>query len=182
MPLVNIARPFPLVVIDVAAWGLIHAGTGYAVHRIPLRWLYRDRWLFRERSFERGGSTYRDVLRIKRWKDRLPEAGGLFRGGLSKRALPTAAHGGIARFVAETRRAELGHWLAAAGAPFFVLWNPLPVGVVMVVYGVLVNLPFIVIQRYNRIRACRVLRSSAPPGSRAACSRSEREANGSSIP
>lgn len=181
MPLVTIA-PSLLVIIDVITWGLIHAGTGYVVHRLSLRWLSEDRWLFRERSFERRGGMYRHGLRIDRWKDRVPEAGGLFPGGLSKRALPDAEQGGLARFVAETRRAELGHWLAAAGGPFFALWNPLPIAAVMVLYGLAVNLPFIAIQRYNRIRACRVLRSRTSPASRSARSRSERGTNGSNIP
>ena len=62
-------------------------------------------------------------------------------------------------------------WRWPAG-PLFVLWNPPPVAVVMVVYGVAVNAPFIAIQRYNRLRASRVLarasRSSARDASRAA--------------
>jgi glycosyl-4,4'-diaponeurosporenoate acyltransferase len=61
----------------------------------------------------------------------------------------------------ETRRAERGHWLAMAGGPVAALWNP-PLGVaLMVAYGVLVNAPFIVVQRYNRQRAARVLRRRA---------------------
>ena len=31
------------VALDVVAWGLIHAGTGYLAHRLPVRWL-GDRW------------------------------------------------------------------------------------------------------------------------------------------
>lgn len=182
MPPLTIARPLPLLFVDVAAWALIHAGTGVAVHLISLRWLHQDRWLFRERGFEQGGDVYRRVLRINRWKDRLPEAGGLLRGGLSKRALPSADQGGLPRFVAETRRAELAHWMAAAGGPLFALWNPLPIAAVMVLYGVVVNVPFIIIQRYNRIRVCRVLRSRAAPGSRRPCSRSTPGTNGSNMP
>jgi glycosyl-4,4'-diaponeurosporenoate acyltransferase len=182
MPLVLIGRPLPLVVVDIAAWALIHAGTGIAVHLISLRWLHLDRWLFRERAFEGGGSLYRDVMHINRWKDRLPEAGALLPGGLSKRALPSADEGGLPRFVAETRRAELGHWMAAAGGPLFALWNPPPIAAVMVLYGLAVNLPFIVIQRYNRIRVCRVLRSRTSRRSLRARSRSAEGTNGSNIP
>ena len=75
------------------------------------------------RRFE-GERLYRDVLRIQRWKDRLPEAGALFAGGVCKRAAHRRRAGGLERFVVETRRAELGHWLAAAAGPLFVLWNP----------------------------------------------------------
>jgi glycosyl-4,4'-diaponeurosporenoate acyltransferase len=148
--------PVPNVVVDVGAWFVIHAATGYAVHRLPLRRLQRDNWLLRPRNVERGGRLY-ERLGIRRWKDALPEAGALFPGGVSKRTLPTAAAGGLERFAAETRRAELGHWLAMAGSPLFVLWNPPVIAVVMMAYGVTVNAPFIAIQRYNRARASRCL-------------------------
>jgi len=70
----------------------------------------------------------------------------------------------LARFVAETRRAEYGHWLAIACTPVFALWNP-PVGLaLMAAYSLLVNVPFIAIQRYNRPRAQRILARRAGSG------------------
>ena len=136
---------------------------------------------------ERDGALYQ-ALRIRRWKDRLPEAGAFFAGGISKRHLPGRARGGLERFVVETRRAELGHWLAAAAGPLFVLWNPPGVAAVLVAYGVAVNLPFIAIQRYNRLRVERVLRARADRSSiPGAASRAARRSagpgrSGSSIP
>jgi len=169
--------------LNVVAWALIHAGTGYAVHRIPTSRLDRDGWLTRERGWEHGGRTY-ERLRIRRWKDRLPEAGALFAGGVSKRSLPAPGRAGLERFVVETRRAELGHWLAAVLGPVSVIWNP-PIGVVlMVAYGFLVNAPFVVIQRYNRLRAARVLRRPAArssTSSRGSAPRRSRS-SGNSIP
>ena len=80
----------------------------------------------------------------------------------------------------ETRRAELAHWWAMACGPLAALWNPLAGLLVMVGYGVVVNAPFIAIQRYNRQRAQRVLatrltrRTRSPAESRSASSRGER--------
>ncbi len=154
------------VVVDVIAWGLVHALTGYFVHRLPARRFRRDAWLFQSRRIERSGRLYTHVLRIRRWKDRLPEAGALFAGGVSKRHLPATDRAGLEQFAIETRRAELGHWLAAAAGPLFVLWNPPAVAIVMVAYGVVVNAPFIAIQRYNRLRVARVSARSTRPGAR----------------
>ena len=148
------------VVLDVVAWGLIHAGTGYGVHRLSPDRL-GDSWLYRARRFERDGAFYARRLRINRWKDRLPEAGGLFTGGVSKRRLPPAEIGGLDRFVIETRRAELAHWLCLVAGPLFILFNPPLAAVLLVTYGVAVNLPFVAIQRYNRLRTMRVLRRRA---------------------
>ncbi len=152
------------LVVDVLAWGLFHSATGYAAHRLGDTRLGRDGWLLRTRRFERGGRWYRRRLRIDRWKDALPEAGDLFRGGVSKRQLPALDDAGLQRFVRETRRAELAHWWAMGCGPLFTIWNPLNASVVLVGYGVLVNLPFIAIQRYNRARTVAVLARRAQRG------------------
>lgn len=181
MPLVHVSNPV-VVAINVGAWAVIHSGSGYAVHRLSVQRLSRDGWLFRPRAVEGDGRLYVETLRIKRWKDRVPEAGALFPGGISKRHLPDVAAGGLERFVVETRRAELGHWLAMAPAPLFAIWNP-PLGVaLMVAYGVGINLPFIAIQRYNRIRVLRVLRSRGARAEASARSRNERGTKGMSMP
>ena len=157
------------VVVDVITWGLFHAATGYAAHRLPEHRLDHDGWLLRPRRFEAGGRWHRRRLRVDRWKDALPEAGDLFHGGGSKRRLPAYDDAGLQLFVRETRRAELAHWWAMWCAPLFVLWNPPFAAALLIVYGVLVNLPFIVIQRYNRFRTQALLtrrarRSPQPDG------------------
>jgi glycosyl-4,4'-diaponeurosporenoate acyltransferase len=150
--------------IDVIVWAAIHSATGYFVHRLPVTRL-GDGWLYRERRVERGGALYSRTFRIKAWKDRLPEAGALFPGGVSKRSLPDSAVGGLPRFVIETRRAELGHWLAVACSPIFVIWNPWHATVLLTAYGFAANLPCVAIQRYNRLRARRILRGAPAPRS-----------------
>ncbi len=144
--------PTMTIVVDVVAWGVFHSATGYAAYRLDERRLSRDGWLLRPRRFETAGRWYRRRLRIDRWKDKLPDAGDLFRAGVSKRHLPAHDAAGLQLFVRETRRAELTHWWAMSCGPLFVLWNPPLAAGLLVGYGVAVNLPFIVIQRYNRFR------------------------------
>jgi len=166
---VSTSEKVVLVVVNVVAWGVIHVATGYLVHRLPGRWFERDRWLTRARSFERGGRLYVDVFRIKRWKHLLPEAGALFAGGFDKRRLTSRRDEYLVTYLRETRRAELGHWLAAAGAPLFFLWNPAWIGGVMIVYALVANGPCVLSQRYNRVRLVRITGrrggSSLAPGS-----------------
>lgn len=153
------------VLVDVVAWGVFHAATGYAAHRLSDDRLARDGWLLRARGFEAGGRCYRR-LRVDRWKDKVPEAGALFAGGVSKRELPAHDVSGLQLFVRETRRAELAHWWALCCGPVFALWNPPLPAALLAGYGVVVNLPFIVIQRYNRFRTqallSRLARRGAP--------------------
>lgn len=154
MPLVELSST-ALVVADVVAWGIISATVGYLAHRLPDDRLDHDTRLLRIRRFERGGRVYERRLRIARWKDRMPEAGALFPGGFSKRAVTRADLG---RYLLETRRAELTHWAIMASAPLFLLWNPWTIWPAMVAYAVVANLPCIVIQRYNRARVLRILK------------------------
>ncbi len=161
LPLVVALSFWGTLIANVVAWAVIHTGSGYVVHRLPLSRLQHDDWLLRPHRIEAGGRLYTRVLRIRRWKDHLPEAGALFAGGVSKRTLTGDLSGGLQRFVCETRRAERGHWLALCGGPLFALWNPLSGLALMVAYGAAVNAPFIAVQRYNRQRAQRVLARQA---------------------
>jgi glycosyl-4,4'-diaponeurosporenoate acyltransferase len=165
--LTYVMPPWATVLVDVAAWGAFHAATGYAAHRLDPSRLDGEGWLLRPRRFEAGGRWYRRRLRVHRWKDRLPEAGDLFDGGISKRQLPSHDVAGMEVFVRETRRAELAHWWAMACGPLFILWNPPLASALLVAYGVLVNLPFIVIQRYNRARIRSIIERLSRRGSRA---------------
>ncbi len=150
-------EPRAAVVASCVAWTAIGVGTGYLVQRIPLDRLDHDSWLTRPRRFEDEGRFYQRRFRIGRWKDRMPEGGALFRGGTSKRHLGGASDQALVRFAAETRRAELVHWMNAASGPVFLLWCPWPLGLVMIGFGWVAHLPFICIQRSNRARVGRVL-------------------------
>jgi glycosyl-4,4'-diaponeurosporenoate acyltransferase len=150
------------LVVDVAFWVVWSLAVGFwAAHR-PTASLTGTGPFLRLRPFETGG-WYERRLRIKRWKDRLPEAGGLF-GGDSKRTLPAGATrtSQLERFRAETVRAETVHWLAPVPAPVLVLWNPWWLFAAMLVFAVLANVPCLLVQRYNRARiAGAVARASA---------------------
>jgi glycosyl-4,4'-diaponeurosporenoate acyltransferase len=173
LPLVDIA-PLAALAANIALWGASQALAGYVAHRLPLSALERDRGILRLRRFEQGGRWYERRLRIGRWKDRAPKAGAFFAGGMSKRSLPDRRDGGIERFAAETRRAEIAHWGSFVALPLCVIWNSLAGVVLMTAYGLAVNLPLIAIQRYNRARTDRILGSrrvsaaaDAPPASNA---------------
>jgi glycosyl-4,4'-diaponeurosporenoate acyltransferase len=147
-----------IVLIDAGVWASWSALCGYVVHRLSPARLTRENRLFRLRRFEMGGHFYERWFRVKQWKDRLPDAGELFRGGISKRGLVTHDRERLERFVAETRRAELAHWLILGAAPWFFLWNPWWLGLAMVGYGIVANVPCVAIQRYNRARLLRMIR------------------------
>jgi len=152
-----------LALTGAASWAIWSTVCGYAAHSIPRAHLDRDDWLLRVRPWERGGRAY-ERLRIRAWKDRLPEAGALFRGGFSKRSGARHDRAHLEDFLVATRRAERAHWAIFALAPTFFLWVPafgMPwwLATAMFAYGVVANVPCILVQRYNRARLTRILSS-----------------------
>ena len=142
----------PLVLLDAAVWTSLSVAVGFAASRVPDHAFSGDTWLTRIRPAERGGRRW-ERFGVRRWKDALPEAGGLF-GGVPKSHL--AGRAAVGPLLVETRRAEWVHWSLAASGPLFALWNPPWLAVVMVAFGLASNLPFIAVQRYNRARLLRV--------------------------
>lgn len=145
-----------LALVGAATWAAWSTVCGYVAHRLPIRWLDEDTWLFRLRASERDGRVYDRVLRIKRWKDLLPEAGALFRGGFAKRRVHRDREY-LERFLVETRRAELAHWPILALGPTFYAWMPWWLATAMLGYALVANVPCILVQRYNRARLERIL-------------------------
>ena len=149
--------PLPVTVaVDVAAWLLIQLGVSKIMISIPKERFNPSTWLFRERKWERGGRTYETVF-IKSWKDHLPDAGLWFKGGFQKKRLSSRSTEFLERFVLETCRGELAHWVVMVPAPLFFLWNRPWVGGLMIAYALLGNLPCLLVQRYNRLRLTRLL-------------------------
>ena len=141
-----------IIVLDCLAWVFFHLLAGYVAWRIPASAFAKDNPLFRLRPCEENGVFHRRFFFVHRWKRYLPEAGGFFPRGFSKRHLTSLNTDYLNVFIAETRRGEFSHWLSIVPAPFFFLWNVWFVGVCMIVYALLFNLPFIAINRFNRGR------------------------------
>lgn len=138
-------------------WAVVGVTTGYVTHRLSPARFNHDNWLTRLRPWEADGRIYERRFAIRRWKGRLPEGGDVFEGGFNKRHLRSRQTDLLERFVIETRRAEMTHWVVMACGPLFFLWSPWWLGVVMVVFGVVANLPCLMAQRYNRARLLRIL-------------------------
>jgi glycosyl-4,4'-diaponeurosporenoate acyltransferase len=146
----------PTVLLDIAAWLIIHMGVSYLMTHIPLGLFDTGFWLHKPRKWEKNGKIYVRKFRLKKWKRRLPDGAALFKKGFQKKHLMGLDRVYLDNFIRETCRAELTHWTMFLFSAVFFIWNPWYVGIVMIVYAILVNMPCIIIQRYNRIRLKRV--------------------------
>jgi len=159
---------FWTILVDFAAWFMIHLGVAFALVRFSVNRFNPGSWLFKSRNWERGGEVYPRFFKIRKWKARLPDASPFLRGrGFPKKRLAERSDAYFTAFVHETCRAEATHWIMVLFAPFFFLWNPVWVGFFMIFYALAENIPLIMAQRYNRYRLRRVLGEEGTPEVRA---------------
>lgn len=122
---------------------------------VPDRFFRPSRLRFHVFRWERGGDFYRDVLKIDRWKDKLPCLNG--RTNFAKKKLSGRRTEYLEQFITETCRSESDHVSLIGFVVVMRLWTPFDLWLLCFVLAVVGNVPFICIQRYNRPRLERTL-------------------------
>lgn len=123
---------------------------------LPRGWFRWDRFPYRSFGWEKNGSVY-GKLRIREWKDKLPDMSKINSKMYRKRVDTRMSKENLVRLIQETCVAEMAHWvLILLSAAVLRIWKGLGG---WIVYGlcVLGNLPFILIQRFNRPRLVHTL-------------------------
>ena len=114
-----------------------------------------NRKIYRIRKWENEGKFYSDVLKINKWKDFLPQHVG--KDGLSKEHIDNVSIEYLDKFILETCRGEWNHRMNCVFAiVLFTLNGFTNVSVILAAADVFGNIPFLMIQRYNRFRLQRL--------------------------
>ena len=139
----------------IAIWGILCFPLGRLFKALKLKW---DRFPFACRAWEREGAIY-ERLGVRAWKDIVPDVSRMFPGIVPRKAIKgrfNAEH--VRDMLEETCVAELTHWLLClAGLMLLPLWPGWGGAAFYLAYVLLGNLPFIIIQRYNRPRFAQLL-------------------------
>ena len=151
----HLATPITII-IDIVAWFIIHMSVSYIMSRQPLASFKPDSWFYRQRNWEKNGRIYERLFRLKSWKKKLPDGAAVFKNGFEKKRLKETSQRYLLDFISETCRAELTHWIVLLFGFIFLIWNIWWVGIVMIIYATIVNMPCIITQRYNRIKLRRI--------------------------
>lgn len=142
---------------NVALWLFFHIAISILCLLIPQSFFLKKSDGFKLYAWERSGNIWQSIFRVKKWKNFLIDGAALSRIGYGKKQLHGNKRHDLILFAAETRRAELTHWLSILPAPLFFLWNPFWAGCLMIAYALVFNFPFIIVQRYNRGRILSIL-------------------------
>jgi glycosyl-4,4'-diaponeurosporenoate acyltransferase len=105
------------------------------------------------------GRTYERLFHIRWWKHLLPDGAAAWKKrGFRKKKLESYSEENLHRFLIESARGELTHWLAIIPFWVFGFFAPAPAVPLMLLYALIVNLPCIIVQRYNRPRIKQILK------------------------
>ena len=133
-----------LAVLGVAAHPLGQA--------LPRKWFCAEKAPWRPAPWEKGGRIYLK-LGIRKWKDHLPDMSRLMPDMVKKKL----AAADPMSLVQETCVAECVHcWLVVLSVGMLFLWKSVWSWALWLVYNLLGNVSFILIQRYNRPRLLRL--------------------------
>ena len=117
---------------------------GSIMDKIDLSQFKPGSWRFRERKFEK--KLYK-AIRVKKWKRFAPTYDDS-KFDITRNSAETV--------IGETCRAETVHWMCIAASlvsiSFALIFDSLPAFLITGIAGALVDLVFVIIQRYNRPR------------------------------
>lgn len=138
--------------IYYAALGVVSFFFGRA---LPKGWFHGDRFPFRCAPWE--AALYR-ALRVHDWQDKAPDMSRIVPKLIPAKKLDADFRAQLPRMIEETCVAELTHvLLSVCGLYSLRLWPGAGGAALTLVYILLGNVPFIMIQRYNRPRLQRLL-------------------------
>lgn len=138
-------------VIYIAVLGILSFIIG---RLLPKGWFHADKFPYKTAA---GEQKIYQALRVKSWQSKVPDMSRLFRHIMPAKKMTAETVADIPRMLEETCVAELTHTLLSIlGLAMLWLWPGWGGIIVTIIYILLGNVPFIIIQRYNRPRLQRL--------------------------
>ena len=144
---------FVKCVIYLCVLGILSHIIGEAV---PRRWIMPDRPPYVSWSWEKNGRVY-EQLNIRAWKDKLPDMSRVMKRMVPKRLTAGASEEAVERLIEETCIAETTHVMLMLMSVICINIWPGRGGVIIALLFSAGNVPFIIVQRYNRPKLKRLL-------------------------
>lgn len=126
---------------------------GFILGRIlPASLFHYDEFPYRCATFERGGALY-DKLHIRKWQNKVPDMSKILPWAMPTKKLDRHNRTKLLIMIRETCIAEFIHIiLCITGLGCLFIWkNPFCI-ILYLLYVLVFNIPFVIIQRYNRPR------------------------------
>ncbi len=139
-------KRFWLAVLYVATIGLFSNIAALFIKRDKLK---EDRFPFKCYNWEKNGRIY-DKLAIRKWKNHVPDVSRVFKPLMTKRVTSGTTSRDLLALIKECCVAEIIHIVLMILSAAVLFICPGLKGMILYVLCLLIHLPFILIQRYNR--------------------------------
>ncbi len=124
---------------------------------LPKKWFRADFFPYRSYSFEKCGHIY-EKLKVRYWQNKVPDMSKILPMWIPAKNLRGDYKKRLPRMLQETCIAEMIHTvLCVTGLYCLKLYPGIGGVIVLVLYVLIFNLPFIIIQRYNRPRLIKIM-------------------------
>lgn len=141
------------VFLCFAVWFILKISAVIICYYLPDRFYSSDSIAFQTYTFENDGKIYDKLFHVRKWKHLLPDGGLLLnKNGFSKKHLIDFSIETLEKYLVESVRGELTHWLTVLPFWLFGFFTPPIVIPIMFIYSLILNIPCIIVQRYNRPR------------------------------
>ncbi|MDD4120656.1 MAG: glycosyl-4,4'-diaponeurosporenoate acyltransferase [Clostridia bacterium] len=151
MPVINL-DVIPMLLLLCLGAPFVQVGGALSAKLFKFNVGCADKGIFKTRKFEKNGTFYKKFFFVHIWKEWLPDGAAMFKNDFRKKRLASTETEYLEKFIAESCRAELAHILGMVPFLLFFLFVEWWIALIMVAYGIIVNFPCIIAQRYNRPR------------------------------
>ena len=150
MPLIQLDTTQMIIMIFILC-PFIQVTAALICRKIPTSKFDYNSKIFKSHKWENNGKFYKKLL-VHKWKKLLPDGAKYFKGDFTKKHLLSSKAEYIEKFIKESCRAELVHYLGMFPFVVFYLLVPPYIASLILLYAIIVNIPCIIAQRYNRPR------------------------------
>lgn len=153
VPLADVSesRVFAIIIISLLVLVIIDAVCALFVRYCLPKKVFNP--MLKVYKVAKGEKKFYERLGIRKWKDRIPEAGQIFANFSKTEVSDMTNNEYVLKFISETIYAEIMHWLSAFFSfliIFIDLRLALTVGLPLVIGNIILNILPVMVQRYNR--------------------------------
>lgn len=129
----------------------------FAGRLIPKSWLNPDVFPYKLYAFEKNGRFY-EQFNVRKWQSKVLDMSKLFPKIIPRKSVNDNLYTTLPVMIKETCVAELVHWLLVVPGFYCLFLREGAGGIIIVILYELGNIPYIIIQRYNRPRLISTLK------------------------
>ncbi len=124
---------------------------------LPYRWFHYDKFPYKSFAFEREGKIYLR-LHINKWHNKVPDMSQIFPQLMPSKKMTDNSEETLKTMIVETCIAEFVHWVLCLLALLNLrIWHGWVGVLATCLYIFIGNVPFCLIQRYNRPRFVKLM-------------------------